>query len=472
MDKVEFMMKKKFGLNGIALLNITSTLLLQGIAFLSTPIFTRLLGPTQFGIYSLFNSWVQICTCFMGLGMASALGSGLYVFKERYFAFRNSVLLVSTILGILEILLMVVLYPIIIVKISDFSILFVVIIGITSLAHYIVNFAQTAFIYEKNAIPNFILSIFLSAVSVAVSVILIYKVDIEIRYIGRIYGITITYCTTAVLVWVLLFLKKPIGFNKEFFKYGFTVGFPIIFHLLAQQLLGQADRIMMQAYGKSSSEIGIYSLFYTLSSVLLTVLTALNNSWCPFYYDDVSHKKWDELNKKSKNYIELFTILAIGFLLLSREVAYLMADKSYWDGIDILPILSFAMYFTFMYQFPVNFEFFYKKTKIIAMGTFGAGVVNVILNAIMIPIMGMYGAAIATALSYMALFLVHFYIVRHMKNNPYHLKITVFFPGLLGMTLGVVLFFVLSSWWYIRWGIGMILGCFEVYRIYKRKSIF
>ena len=33
-------------------------------------------------------------------------------------------------------------------------------------------------------------------------------------------------------------------------------------------------------------KIGIYSLFYTISSVLVTILGALNNSWCPFYYDD------------------------------------------------------------------------------------------------------------------------------------------------------------------------------------------
>lgn len=463
--------KKKPSLNFIAILNIISSFLLQGIAFLSTPIFTRLLGTTQFGIYSLFNSWVQICTCFMGLGMSSAIGSGLYVFKERYVSFRNSILLISTIIGILEIILMLIFYPMIF-KMSNFSFLFILIIGITSLAHYIVNFAQTAYIYEKEAIPNFILSVFISLVSVVSSIILIYKMDVTERYIGRIYGVAITYSITAIVIWILLFFKNPTGFKKEFFKYGFTVGFPIVFHLLSQQILGQSDRVMMQAFGKSSSEIGIYSLFYTLSSVLLTVLGALNNSWCPFYYDDVSQKNWTSLNRKCKNYIELFTILGIGFLLLSREVSYLMADESYWDGINIIPILSFAMYFTFMYQFPVNFEFFHKKTKIIALGTIGAGILNIILNALMIPAMGMYGAASATALSYLALFFAHFLIVSHMKETPYHLKITVFIPGFLGMIVGVLLFYTLSTWWYIRWGLGIVLGCFELYRIYKRKSIF
>ena len=90
----------------------------------------------------------------------------------------------------------------------------------------------------------------------------------------------------------------------------------------------------------------------------------------------------------------------------------------------------------------------------------------------MIPIWGMYGAATATAVSYLSLFFAHYFIVTHMKEHPYHLNIKIFIPGLLGMLFGGIVFYLLSSWWYIRWGIGVILGCVEIYRIFKRKSIF
>ena len=445
--------------------------MLQGIAFITTPIFTRLLGTAQYGTYSLFNSWVLILTCLMGLSISSSIGTGLYTFKDKYIQFRNSALLSSTLICIIEIAVIILISPVL-SKATSFSIGLVLVIAITAFAHYIVNFAQMSFIYEKKAGSNFILSVSVSVISVLFSIFLIYRAGTETRYLGRIYGVAITYFLAAIIVWLLLFLRKPTGINKEYLKYGIIVGFPIVFHSLSQQILGQSDRVMMQMFGIATAEIGIYSLFYTLSSVLSTVLGALNNSWCPFYYDDVSDEKWDVLNKKCRNYIELFTVLGIGFLLLSREVSYLMADESYWSGINIIPILSFAVYFTFMYQFPVNFEFFHKKTKIIAIGTVGAGILNIILNAIMIPMWGMYGAAIATALSYLALFFAHFFIVTHMKEHPYHLKMTVFIPGVIGMLVGAVLFYALSPWWYVRWGLGLALGCFELYRIYKRRSIF
>ena len=461
----------KNNVNKITILNIISTFMLQGIAFITTPIFTRLLGTAQFGLYSLFNSWVLILTCLMGFGINSSIGTGVYTFKEHYISFRNSILVSSTLICLLEIVV-IVMCSSILVRVTGFSFDLVIIIGITAFAHYIINFAQMAFTYEKKAESNFILSVFLSIVSVGVSIFFIYKADSDSKYLGRIYGVAITYFIVAVIVWLVLFLKKAIGINKKYLQYGIAVGFPIVFHSLSQQILGQSDRVMMQEFEISTAEIGIYSLFYTLSSVLSTILGALNNSWCPFYYDDVSEEKWDTLNKKCKNYIEIFTILCVGFLLLAREVSYILADESYWRGINILPILSLAVYFTFMYQFPVNFEFFHKKTKIIAIGTIGAGIVNIILNAFMIPVLGMYGAAIATALSYFVLFLAHYAIVTRIKEYPYHLKITIFIPGIFGILIGIVLFYVLSPYSYVRWMIGIILGCFELYRIYKRKSIF
>ena len=457
--------------NIITILNIISTFILQGIAFLTTPIFTRVLGTSQFGIYSLFNSWLLILTCVMGLSMHSSIGTGLYTYKEKYVSFRNSILLASTLICLAEFLILFV-FKDLLESALGFTSWIVILIGICAIGHYIVNFAQSSFIYEKKAWSNFILSVSVSLVSVGLSILLITQAGDSKKYMGRIYGVTIVYFLAAVISWFVLFLKKPTGIKKEYVKYGFAVGFPIVFHSLSQQLLGQSDRVMMQMFGLATSEIGIYSLFYTLSSVLSTVLSALNNSWCPFYYDDVSEEKWDVLDKKCKNYIELFSVIGVGFLLLSREVSYIMADSSYWSGINVIPILTFAVYFTFMYQFPVNFEFFHKQTKIIAIGTVGAGILNIILNAIMIPLWGMCGAAIATALSYLTLFFVHFYIVCHMKDYPYHLSLKVFITGLIFMFTGFVAFYLLSPWWYVRWGLGIILGCFELYRIYKRKSIF
>lgn len=403
--------------------------------------------------------------------MASSIGTGLYTFGKDYISFRNSILLTSTLICIAEIIV-ISLFGTLISDALGFNRFIVIMIGICALGHYIVNFAQISFIYEKKAVSNFALSVSVSILSVLASIVLIRSYDDNYRYLGRIYGVTIVYALAAVVIWFFIFLQKPTGIKKKYFSYAFFLGFPIVFHTLSQQVLGQSDRVMMQQFEISNAEIGIYSLFYTLTSVLSTILGALNNSWCPFYYDDISENRWEAIDAKSKKYIELFTAVSAGFVLLSREVSYIMANEEYWSGINVVPILSIAVYFTFMYQFPVNFEFFHKKTKIIASGTVGAGLFNVILNAILIPIWGMYGAAIATAISYLALFFAHYFIVTHMKNLTFHMNLKSFVLPLLFLGTAVVVFYIFSPWWYIRWAIGIVIGIIELARIIKRRSIF
>ena len=465
------MKKSTNSINRITIINTVSTFILQGIAFISTPIFTRMLGTEQFGVYSLFYSWVLIMTCFMGLSISASIGTGCYNFKESYTKFRSSILVLIVLVCTIELLLIFILRTFI-STIIGLNVTTVILIGLTSYGHAIVNFAQTCFIYEKKALSNLVLSLSVSITTVLLSVYLINIFSDSNRYYGRMIGMAIPYCVIALILFIIIYKKSPVGYDNKYWKYGIVVGGPILFHSLSQIILVQSDRVMMQMIGISSSEIGIYSMFYTLTAVLSTILGALNNSWCPFYYDDINNENWILIEKKSKNYIELFTVLCVGFLLLSREVSYLMADSSYWRGINIIPLLSIAVYFTFMYQFPVNFEFFYKKTKLISICTVCTALLNVILNAFLIPKYGMYGAALATAISYFVLFVAHYYSVTHMKNHFYHIRMNTFVLGFIGLFLGIVMFYLLSSYWYIRWILGFLLGCFELLRIYNRNSIF
>lgn len=464
-------MKKKANINRQTILNILSVLILQSIVFITTPIFTRLLGASQFGMFSVFNSWVMIFTCLMGFGMHSTLGTGMYSFGSEYKDYRNSTLVLSSIICMIEFLI-VFIFKDFLSNLLGFDNILILAIGVTSIGHYIISFAQNAFIFEKKAMHNFILSVSLSIMTVIISIFLILFLDYNERYLGRIAGSVIPYILIGIFVWILLFHEKPIFPQNKYVKYAFTVGFPIVFHALSQNILGQSDRVMMQSMRIDSIQIGIYSLFYSLSSILSTILNALNNSWCPFYYDYISKNDWKNINTKTRNYIELFTVLSVGFLLLSKEVTYIMADKSYWNGINIIPILVFSIYFMFMYQFFVNFEFFHKKTKIIAFGTISSGLLNILLNLIFIPKFGMYGAAIATAISYFSLFVAHAFLVKKVLKLKFSLNIKIFIPYIFQLLLASFLFYFLSDYMYIRWVIGIIIGTVELYRIYKRKSIF
>lgn len=464
-------MSKLKNVNSQAMFNILSTTILSGINFLTIPIFTRLLGPTDYGLYSLYNTWVLILTCIMGMETQSGGATARYVFKDDYDGYISSTLFLGTISSAVFIVIGVV-FRNFLAGILGFSPLIVVLLFLCAFGHYVVNFSKSIYIYKKRAEINFAVSVTVAIATVVLSFLFIKSYKGEEVYTARAFGASVPYIIAAVILWFVLFLKKPLFYNKQYWSYCLMLGLPIVFHVLANDLLGQSNKVMLQYLGYAGEYVGIYGFIYVFTNILKIILTALNASWTPFYYDDLNDKAFDKLKKKCNNYIELFTVLACGFILLSREVCFLFADKEYWSGIPLVPLMVIAIYFTFMYQFPVNFEFFLKKTKIVAMGTIGAAVLNIIFNFLLIPPFGMYGAAFATCISFLALFAVHYIIASHIKEMLFHIRLLDFIPGLACVLLAVGLFYLLKDFWYVRWVVGVIVGGFEGYRIVKRKSIF
>lgn len=457
--------------NKITALNITSSILLKGIAFFTTPIFSRMLGTAQYGVYSLFQFRLEIIVCVIGLGLVSSIGTSIHEYNEDYQKYRSSSLLLTTLSSLFFILIAnIFIRPISAILKYDPRI--VEYLLFLALFYVIVNFAQTVFIYEKKALHNFVMSLFLSIVAVVISLFIVPQLEYKNKYLGMVYGQMIPYGIVALIVWLMIFTKKPYRIKKEYTLYGLTYGIPVVFHLLSHSILSQSDREMMDRMGCSEHELGVYSLFFALTSVLTVIVTALSNSWSPFYYEGINEEKWDELDIKCKNVFEIFTVCTIGFLMLSREVSMFISAKEFWEGQDIIPLLTISIFFIFLYQFPVCYEFYYKKTKVVAIATAICAVVNILLNLIMIPKWGMYGAGLTTAISYLLLFLIHYFFVMKMSKGKYHLKIYYCIPWFILILIASVCFYIFSEFIILRWGIAVLVGMIELYRIVKRKSVF
>ena len=69
--------------NRIVLYNILSTVILQGLAFLTSPIFSRLLGPDNYGVISVYNTWTTLVTAVFSLNASSSLQVARIHFPEE-----------------------------------------------------------------------------------------------------------------------------------------------------------------------------------------------------------------------------------------------------------------------------------------------------------------------------------------------------------------------------------------------------
>lgn len=160
-------------------------------------------------------------------------------------------------------------------------------------------------------------------------------------------------------------------------------------------------------------------------------------------------------------------------MFVSPEFVKIFADKNYWGGIGLIPLIVLAVFFTFLYSFAVNYELYHRKTKWIAVGTTAAALCNIIMNTLLIPRFELFGAAMATLLSYFLLFLFH-QICAHKirKEGDYPYKISFFIKRIVIVLVASALFYFVENLIVIRWCIAVLVGVYLLWTIKKNKTIF
>lgn len=169
----------------------------------------------------------------------------------------------------------------------------------------------------------------------------------------------------------------------------------------------------------------------------------------------------------------MFLCLCIGFLFVSPEFIKIFADSNYWGGMNLIPLIVLAVFFTFLYSFAVNYELYYKRTKWIAVGTSASALSNIVLNAILIPKFELIGAAVATLLSYLLLFIFHQLCAFTMKTDTiYPYKFSFFIKRIGVILIASAIFYFTKDAVIARWLIAVIVGVYLLLTIKKNRVIF
>ena len=465
-------LKKIKSVNTVAFFNILGPVILNGINFFTIPIFTRVLGTANYGLYTIYITWVNTFTIIVSLQVAGTVGTANVRIEDEERKQYYSSILSLVWFTFLAVLVIVLLFLTDIKKYLGLSEEMIILMLVHALGMGFVNFAVTRYTYEKKAYMTFGISVSVAFLGVVLSLILLYSDFFsENLYYGRAYGAAAPYIVIGFFFYLIYAIQGKEFFTKKYWKFALPLCLPLIFHGLSQLVLGQANRIMLQNM-TNDSIVGIYSFTYSFVQVMNIIYNAFNNTWVPFYYEDLKECRLECIKKRTYNYIYVFTALSIGFMLLAPEVIKVFAGRDFWSGISMVPVLVFGNYMIFLYSFPVNFEFYHKKSVHVAIGTGVAAVLNCVMNLLLIPWFGMHGAALATFLSYVLLWIFHHIASKYFIRENYHYRIRDFLPGIGLMLIATAGTAALQNYTLIRWGIAAFVGGLALRHIIKTKSIF
>lgn len=457
--------------NIIVIFTLVGTFIYQGINFLMTPYLTRALSTVDFGIISIYTTWVNVLVPIIGLSTSVAIPQ--IIFKttkddqERQLSGLTGLTVFSTVIFSI----VVIIFLDIIAKILGLNKIATALLLMQSVGTVFVNYIIAYFVQIQKTIYQMSVTIGVAVTSSVLSVLFIQLVNFKgMQYLGRMVGCTIPNICIAIAVIGIWLIKSEKYVFIDVWKRVLPICIPIIFHTLSSIVLAQSDRVMLQ-WMIGMKEVALYSFAYTIASVINVVWTAFNYAWVPIYFGALKNKDIVSIEGKIQHYNQLFETCFIGFIMISPEFTLLTGGEGYKDAIWMVPALTLSFYFIFQYSFAVNHKTFQGKTVSIAVNTIIAGIVNLVFNYVGIRCWGVNGAILSTVISCLLLFVLHQNTVKN-EDKQYIYTWRHYWKYIVCALLVTVINYICLDLIIIRWSIALIVGSIALGRIIKRKSIF
>lgn len=276
----------------------------------------------------------------------------------------------------------------------------------------------------------FIFNLLSSPVSQVSSLVLCYLLTSH-KYLGRIIGVDVFSVLLGIILGLVILFKGRFKVNKKFIKDSLKISLPMIPHLLAQIILSGSDLIMIKKI-VGEDMAGIYGMAYSISNILFAILIQLFNPWSPWVYRRLKDNETESIKKNSKYLTILCFYFCLCLFTVAPDMIGLFLPKEYIDAKFLVAPITIGIYFQIMYLFFYDIEYFYKKNKEISMFSVITAIINIILNLIFINIFGYQAAAYTTLASYIILFTLHYFEMRHIeKRKIYSVSFIVLLAFLL-----------------------------------------
>lgn len=443
-----------------------ANLVFKGLSLISGPIFTRIMSEEQYGVVSTFLSWESLLSVIITLNLsAGVFNNGMLDFKEDRDVFQFSLLAVSSTFSIIGFLIFLVFRePLLRVFELPALTVYLMFLKFFFVPAYSYWGGRQRYEYKYKALTA--ITIVSAVITMVVGILGVLYVDDSQAAITRIIVMEGVSIIIGIVFFFIIGIRARFKFNINYCKYALKFNGPLVPHYLSMFVLSSSDRIMITKMIDTSAT-AIYSVAYTVASVITIIWQSIDASLSPWIYEKLDKNEKNPVKKLTANIIFLFAGLCLTSTLLAPELMMILAPASYSSGIYVIPPVSAGVFFTAMYSIYMRIELFYKQTNFATIATFIAAVINIILNYFFIDLFGAVAAGYTTMICYALLALLHYINVRR-KGYSDIFNNKLFFIISSVVIIGAIIISLLYNYLPIR--IALIL-IFAIIAIWKRKMI-
>jgi len=416
------------------------------IGLLLLPIYTRALSPADFGILDTLGAGLFFITTFFNFGLNTA--SGYFFFKPQdekekgkilftVFILRLSVIIPAIALSFFAKPLSNLLFD------SDSYSNVILITCLLVPANMLMSEQELIYRFYRNVWGYNLLTIVKSLVNITAGILLVVQFRLGV------YGAQMASLVSTVIV----VLVSLIFYSRRKYNYQFSFdwarkmlrfGFPLIWAGMAVWIYSVSDRFILLHF-RDTTEIGYYSIGSTFAQPLGLISMAVQMSFGVLFWATF-HGELDSDKPKSKKaisdvvilFVAVAGVLTLFLSIFSGELVRFITTPEYLKGIVVIPILLMcSIYAQLVEIIPVGItisEKTYHYTWIIVT----AAMTNLLLNFMIIPYFGYFGAALTTLAAYILYYILSDVISSRYFNSSYpRFKVNTY----LSIVLAISLFF-------------------------------
>ncbi len=429
-----------------------STMLGRFLNFLLVPFYTNLFVPSDFGVISNIYAFIAVVNIIVQLGMESTYmkfaASAEFDSDEgrtKVFTSAMQPLLIS--IGISSVILIAGAEEIAaLLGVRDYTKLIyytVIIIALDSLV--VLPFTELR--VKRKARQFALIRIGNILVNISLNILLIVGLHwgIEAVFIANIVSALFSFVFLFNIIrqrfkpsWDAPFVKRILKFGVSFIPAGIaSIFMQVIDRPIVEKLAGL-------------EVLGVYQANYRLGIIMMLFVQMFQFAWQPFFMETSREKNAKEIFSKVFTYFVSAGVLMLVFFSLFTEDfvkisinGFSIIGKAYWSGLDIVPVVLLGYLFNgFHVIFTAGLFIKEKSTSFPILMMLGA-VVNVVVNILLIPYMGMMGAALATLASYVVIATGFYFTSNRIYPIKYEFgKITII---AVSLTFTAILYYTLRG---------------------------
>lgn len=375
------------------------TLLQRGLGIFLLPIYTTVLSSNELGIISTSSAIIAFFVIIFGL---SIRGSTTYFYynhnsTENYLKkiYGTSVLTILAFSGLGILILLLCKSYLLDPLFENIDFYPYVILSLISIFFQPLYFFYQSLLKAKQLAKKAVfLDLLFFVTMIGLTVILILGFDFGAE------GALIANAIASLLVFIVscIGLKQEVilSFNVDIFKKLLKYSLPILPHNLSGWAMNMFDKVILNSL-TSLSVVAFFDVGSQIGKVVNMLSLGINSAYSPWFFDQIKNNPNSKIQiaNTTNKIIVFYAFSGVAVSWLAPEILKIISRPEYHDSWKIVPVISTAFVINGFY-FTFSNTFFLNKTKHLPLLTLSGAVINIILNLILIPMYGFYGAAYAS----------------------------------------------------------------------------